>query len=185
MRTCNHCYLGLDLRRLFLTPCDALDFISIFLSFVFAGALLVSLIDIFHRWSRERWRSTRALTLSLVTIIAAWNLVPLVRHALFVWALPSYESVVRDVEAGRLQAADNFGPISYAVSRSKLTWQVWREKTPSGALMVEFDTECGFPVLHSGYLFSSSGKIEPGSRMASRWPYRKQLNKDGWFAVSD
>jgi hypothetical protein len=71
-----------------------------------------------------------------------------------------------------------------AESEARLVYRVYAEKATNGILMVEFDTEAGFPVKHSGYLYSSSGQIESGSRMDSRWPIREEV-RSGWFYVSD
>jgi hypothetical protein len=88
------------------------------------------------------------------------------------------------MESGSIVVSDKFDRIPQAETEARLVYRVFAEKDTNGVLMVEFDTESGFPVKHSGYLYSSSGTIEPGSQMDSRWTFRQEV-KSRWFYISD
>lgn len=161
-----------------------LDTPSFLLTLVFGVALLFSFVDMIAHLKSRGLSAGRTFAICILIVFVAWRAVGPIRGALFARALPSYEAVVSDIAGGHLPTTGNFSQVPQAVPRSKMTWQVWQEKTKTGVLMIEFDTERAFPVLHSGYLYSSSGIIEPGSQMSSRWPFKHKL-RDHWFFVSD
>jgi hypothetical protein len=117
-------------------------------------------------------------------IIATVVVGRVVKQALFAWALPSYQQVVSDIQSGRIATPEKFGRIPEAESVARLTYAVLAEQQANGALAVEFLTESGFPVKHSGYLYTSSDIIEKGTRVDSRWPIRRKL-REHWFYISD
>ena len=161
-----------------------LDTPSFLLTILFGVALLFTFIDMLAHLGQRGPIAARTFALCIAIVFVAWQVIGPIRSALFARARPSYEAVVADIAAGRLPTDENFAQIPQAVTRAKMTWQVWQEKTSTGVLMVEFDTERAFPVLHSAYLYSSSGIIEPGSQMSSRWRFQHKL-RDHWFFVSD
>jgi hypothetical protein len=55
--------------------------------------------------------------------------------------------------------------------------------TNSDGTNIEFQTESGFPVKHSGYLYISSGKMNDSYTLED-WPIHHQINTN-WFYVSD
>ena len=107
-----------------------------------------------------------------------------VHQALFAWALPSYEQVVGEIQAGRIVVTEKFDRIPEAEARARLAYAVFAQRQPDGTLLVEFLTESGFPVKHSGYLYSSSGTIEKGASIDSRWPIKRKV-REHWFYISD
>ena len=161
-----------------------LDTPSFFLTMVFVVAILFSFIAMIARWRQLGPSAGRSFLFCVAIAFLATRVIGPIRNVLFARALPSYEAVVSDIATGHLPTTGNFGQVPQAVARSKMTWQVWQEKTTTGVLMVEFDTERSFPAQHSGYVYSASGIIEPGSQMASRWHLKHRL-RDHWFFVSD
>ena len=107
-----------------------------------------------------------------------------IRHVIFVRSLPSYEAIVQQMESGRILVSTNFNPVPQAVPLAPLTYVVLAQRDTNGVLAVAFMTESGFPVMHSGYLYVSSGIIEPGSTEDSLWPIRKE-ERPRWFFISD
>jgi hypothetical protein len=65
-----------------------------------------------------------------------------------------------------------------------LGYGVLAERDPNGVLTVELLTGGGFPVKHSGYLYTSSGSVRPGSFFDERWPFKTEM-KAKWFRISD
>jgi hypothetical protein len=161
-----------------------LQFLSFPFFLCFVGGGGASLVCIVSEWRQRRWRSLIPLAACVIAFFLSGILVRTARHFVFVWALPSYEAVVHQMESGSILVSTNFDNIPQAESEARLVYRVFAQREADGVLMVEFDTESGFPVKHSGYLYSSSGVIVPGSRMDSRWPVRREL-RSRWFYVSD
>ena len=164
------------------TPLLQLLSVPLFLCFV--SGIVASFVCIVSEWRQRRWRSMIPLSACVVAFFLSGMLVRTARHFVFVWALPSYEAVVHQMESGSILVSTKFDNIPRAESEARLVYRVFAQRDTNGVLMVEFDTESGFPVKHSGYLYSSSGVIQPGSRMDSRWPIRQEL-RSRWFYISD
>ena len=96
------------------------------------------------------------LSILLSSILTNW-----IRHAIFVNCLPSYEQIVRRIESGEILVSSNLTDLPQAIPTARMAWAVRAKKDSDGVLTVEFLTEKGFPVKHSGYLYCSSGTIEP------------------------
>jgi len=150
----------------------------------FAGGIITSLVCLFSDWRRMGWRSAIPLGVCVVSFYFSGILVDAARYCVFIRVLPSYETVVREIDSGRILVTTNFVDLPQAKSEAPLAYHVFARRETNGVLMVEFDTESAFPLKHGGYLYSSSGTIEPGSRMDSRFPFRWELRKK-WYYVSD
>jgi hypothetical protein len=88
------------------------------------------------------------------------------------------------MESGSIPVSTNWTSFPQAVPLAPLTYAVFAQKDTNGVLTVEFITESGFPVKHSGYLYILSGVIEPGSKEDSHWPIRKEEGTR-WFFISN
>ena len=119
-----------------------------------------------------------------MSIFLSLNLAQPFRHLVFAhYLLPSYEAVVHEVESGAIPLSLGSQELPQAESEARLVFSVWAEKCDNGVVMTGFLTEdCGY-AYHGAYIFSSSGKIEPGSGMDSQWPNKTEVGK-GWFYVS-
>jgi len=91
---------------------------------------------------------------------------------------------VRQMESGGIPVSTNLSPVPQAVPLAHLTYAVFAQKDTSGDLTVEFLTEGGFPVKHSGYLYISSGVVKPDSMEDEHWPFRHE-ERPRWFYISD
>jgi len=133
------------------------------------------------RWRKERWLSIVPTTsCALAVLLAPEVRVPL-ENLMFTRSFPHYESIIRQMESGSIAVSADLRRIPQAERFP--TYRVLAQQT-NGVLSVEFLTGSGFPVKHSGYLYCSSGTIERGSLMDSRWPKRVEV-KPFWFRVSD
>jgi hypothetical protein len=152
---------------------------------MFLAALVFSLVCIVTEWRQRRWRSLIPLALWVIALFASGVLIRGVDRLLFLWSFPSYQRIVQEIEEGKVPVypeVDN--SLLEPENKARFAYLVFAEKDTEGILTVEFITESGFPAKHSGYLYVSSGNIEPGSRMDSRWPIREKV-KDNWFWVSN
>jgi FtsH-binding integral membrane protein len=161
-----------------------LQLLGILLMFCFFAAVVVSIVCIFAEWRKSRWFSLLPFAVCVLSVVISVAIVRTIRQAIFLRSLPSYESVVRQMESGNIPVSTNLSPVPQAVPLARLAYAVLAQKATNGALTVEFLTEGGFPVKHSGYLYVSSGVIEPGSMEDSRWPFRHE-ERPKWFYFSD
>ena len=163
---------------------DVSVLLGFLLALFFAAAFFFSLVCIFREWRQRRWYSMTPLAIWTVTLAGSFLLIGQAERLLFAWSLPSYEAIVRQIEDGTIPVTNETGRILEADHKARLTYGVFAARDASGVLSVEFITELGFPVKHSGYLYVSSGAIEQVSRSDSRWPIRKKV-RDKWYFVSD
>ena len=160
----------------------ALVFLGMFIDLCFLGVAVFGLVHAISEWRQRRWRAV----LPLATCgLAAAVFIPLGRmisRAMFDWALPSYEAVVRQVESGVIPASSEFSELPQAEQQVRLAYGVFAQKDSNRVVRVIFFTESGLPALHSGYLYSSSG--EPGLGIESRWPTVEKI-RNNWFYISN
>ncbi|HEY1788382.1 MAG TPA: hypothetical protein VGJ73_09520 [Verrucomicrobiae bacterium] len=157
---------------------------SMAITLLFFTALVISIVCIFSEWRQRRWLSFLPFAVCVLTIVISSVIVRAIREAIFVRSLPGYEAVVKKMESGTILVSTNLSTVPQAVPLAPLAYAVLAQKDATGALTVEFLTEGGFPLKHSGYLYVSSGVIPPGSLEDSRWPIRKQ-ERGKWFFISD
>ena len=154
------------------------------LGLCFLIAVIISIVCAFSDWRQRLWLSLLPFVACILSVVVSGAIVPPIRHAIFVRSLPSYEMVVQKMESGGIPVSTNLSPIPQALPLAHLAYAVFAQKDTNGVLTVEFLTEGGFPVKHSGYLYISSGVVEPGSVACSRWPIRQE-ERPKWFYISD
>jgi len=150
----------------------------------FLFSVVFGVVCIFIEWRERRWLSLLPLAACVLSVLISVPILRTARHQIFVKSLPSYEEVVRQMEAGSIPVSTNLSPVPQAVPLAHLAYAVLAERRTNGALTVEFLTEGSFPLKHSGYLYVSSGVVEPGSREDERWPIRHE-ERPRWFYISD
>jgi hypothetical protein len=161
-----------------------LQLLGALVMFCFFAAVVISIICPFTEWRQRRWHSLLPFVVCVLSVVISMSIVRAIRHGIFVRSLPSYEAVVRQMESGSIAVSTNLNPVPQAVPLAHLAYAVLAQKDSNGALTIEFLTEGGFPVKHSGYLYVSSGVIAPGSMEDERWPIRHE-ERPRWFYVSD
>lgn len=142
---------------------------------------IISLFRALDRWPKERWRAVIPAIACVLAFVLALTFRGVMRTVLFDRSLPGYQHVIRQIESGSIPVSSKLQQLPQA--ESPWAYGVLAQRT-NGVLYVEFLTGGGFPVKHSGYLYSSSGAIEEGSVVDSRWPKRRKV-RPLWFAVSD
>ncbi len=147
-----------------------------------AVGVIFAIISIFEHWRKRRWLSIIPLALCLVSFFLSPKLVEPARSALFVWSLPTYEALIHRVESGRISLSYGYQSLPGAESKARLAYGVGAEKCADGVVMIDFETEWLPLTMVAGYLYTSSGSVEPGSIMDSTWPIRRQV-RPGWFYV--
>jgi hypothetical protein len=161
-----------------------LQLLCIPVTLCFLVAVVASIVCFFWEWRQRRWLSLLPFGVCVASVVLSVAMVRTISHALFVWSLPSYEAVVQQMESGSIPVSTEMARIPQAESQARLAYTVLAWKDTNGVLTVTFITGGGFPVKHSGYLYRSSGVIEPGSLADSLWPHRQE-KRPKWFSVSD
>jgi hypothetical protein len=161
-----------------------LQLLGIPVTLCFLAAGVISIVCAFSEWRQRRWLSLLPFAVCVLSVVISGAVVRTIRHAIFARSLPSYEAVVQQMVSGSIRVSTNLSPIPQAAPLAHLAYAVLAQKDTNGVLMVEFLTEGGFPVKHSGYLYISSGVVEPGSVAYSRWPIRHE-ERPRWFYISD
>jgi len=106
------------------------------------------------------------------------------RRAQFERDLPKYAALVEKVRGVETFTQGNVGSIPLSEADRKVVYSLLAERSTNGVLTVELLTGGGYPLHHSGYLYTSSGVIQPGSIFDSRWPSRTQMAAN-WFHIGD
>lgn len=163
-------------------PSPVTQLLSMLLSLGLLIVSFISLVRVFTHWGRERWRSVTPLVACVLVVVLAPEIGAAIRRVTLRQALPSYESIIRQIESGAIPVTTELRHIPQLESGS--TYAVLAQRSTNGVLTVEFLTGRGFPVKHSGYLYCSSGSIEPGSLVDSRWPKKREM-KPLWYRISD
>lgn len=141
----------------------------------------LSLALILTRWRQERWRCIVPVGVCALVVVLAPMVHGLIRQFTFQRALPQYQAIIRQMESGEIPVTAELRRIPQTAGTG--AYAVLAQRT-NEVLRVEFLTGGGFPVKHFGYLYSSSGTIEKGSPMDSRWPERREV-RPSWFQISD
>ena len=148
---------------------------------------LISLVIGFSRCFREKLRAFIPALICFIGLLASVFIGSRLGDAIKDWRfqknLPRYNAVIRLIEKGELKPDPQSPLIKLPVEYADLAWAV-AAKTNDNRVVVEFMTESGFPVKHSGYLFVSSGDIASDTNLFRRWPYRSQISAN-WFQISD
>lgn len=142
----------------------------------------ISLVRLYTHSYRERWRVVIPFATCILTFGLALGAGPAIRRVMFQRSLPYYESVIHQIESGRISVTPELCRVPQVEGGP--AYAVFAQRTTDGILTVEFFTGGGFPVKHSGYLYCSLGSIEPDSDADRRWPRRREL-KPLWFQISD
>jgi hypothetical protein len=151
--------------------------------------LLLSLVLGFRFCFREKIRAFVPTLICIIGLpaslfIGGW-LGDIIKDWRFQKNLPRYTEVIHLIEKGEVKknSTDSY-VIELPTQFSDLAQRTWMRTNSEGAFFVEFITELGFPVKHSGYIYLSNGKIEGDPDTLRRWPYRSEINTN-WFRISD
>jgi len=164
------------------TPISQLWTLPIFLCFLIA--VIISIDCFFRGWRQRHWLSLLPFASCVFAAVVSVALSNRIRHVIFNQSLPSYEAVVRQMEAGSITVTTNLSLVPQAVPLAHLAYAVLAQQDTNGDLTVEFLTESGFPLKHSGYLYVSSGVVKHNSMEDQRWPFRHE-ECARWFYISD
>lgn len=125
---------------------------------VFLAATILGFGLAFAEWRELRWRAVLPVATCIFLISIHNPLGRLISRAVFSWSLPSYEAVVRRVESGSIPAHAEISDITPQAREARLACTVFARKDTNGMVSVMFMTQSGFPALHSGYMYCSSGQ---------------------------
>ena len=107
-----------------------------------------------------------------------------VREAEFEKRLPRYQALIERIKVETGIDPGKVSSVSLTEGERDLCYSISAGHETNGTLIVELLTGGGFPLKHSGYLYSSSGKVEEGSFFERRWPIIYEV-KTNWFRIAD
>jgi hypothetical protein len=156
--------------------------LDIVISLCFFGVVIYAVVLVFAEWRKRRWRAMIPLAACVLSVVVFIPLGRLVSRAVFAWSLLSYEGVVQQIEFGSIPVSGEYAEIRGAEREARLAYGVFADKDTNGVLTVMFFTESGFPALHGGYIYRSSGELS--AELESRWPIREKV-RSKWFYFSN
>jgi hypothetical protein len=153
----------------------------------FGAFLLAVMLSLLFAWTKRRqlrFLAVIPLLLSLSSCVATTVLGRAARQAQFERQFSRYVALVENIQAESTVAPGEVVSIPLSEAERDLAHSLLAERTTNGVLVVELLTGGGFPLKHSGYLYTSSGSIQSGSFFDSRWPFKTEVTPK-WFRISD
>jgi hypothetical protein len=143
---------------------------------------VAAVFRILWRWGARRGRAVLPLGICLSFILLSPEVGGFIRRYRFARSLTGYERVIHDLESGSIPVSGELQRIPTA--EAHFGHPVLARLGADKVLMVEFLIGGGFPVKHSGYLYSSSTAFESDPVVVRRWPKRRKI-QESWYWVSD
>ena len=154
------------------------------LTIVFVGAIAASVVALVREWRTLSWVAALPLAACLAAVPVSSIAGDAARAMQFAMALPDYEKVVARQDVQALQPGARIESLDLSPSeRSGIDW-AGAQRTPGGMLVVEFATGSGFPVKHSGYVYTSTETVTGGLATQKTWPYQSPVRAH-WYEVSN
>ena len=147
-------------------------------------AFIAGVVYAISNWKQLRFWAFLPLLVCLGSCQGSTTIARAARKAQFERDIPRYQAVIAKIEGGAISLPAQGEPIRLSGVEQDLAYSVLAQRDTNGLVTVEFLTGGGFPLKHSGYLYSSSGAIQRGSLFDSRWPLRTEI-KPKWFRISD
>jgi hypothetical protein len=148
-------------------------------AFVWFVTLIGNIGFAIGRWNELRLKALVPVTICLLTLPVASVIGRVAEAVHFRYLLlPRFEQLVAEIRATNMPRGTTV-EIPGEVARIVLA-----RRNEENQLQVEFVTGVGFPVKHSGYLYTENEDIESDSYLASRWPHASKV-KPLWFRVAD
>jgi hypothetical protein len=153
----------------------------------FGGFFLALTVSLFFAWTERKVLRVLALLpllLCLGSCVVTTAIERSARQARFEGDFRRYAALVEKIQGDSTLTPGNVVSVPVSGSDRDLIFGLLAERSTNGALSVEMLTGGGFPVKHSGYLYTSSGSVQPGSFFDLRWPFKTEV-KPKWFRISD
>lgn len=175
------CLWFLAATTFFAHPHVATQLLTMLLTPALLGFGLANLVLVLRRWFQMHLRNVIPFGVCALTMVLAPFVGTEIRQHLFRSALPKFESVIQQLESGKIPVTVEFNRVLQ--SEDGIGYSVSALRT-NDVLYVEFLAGGSFLLKHSGYLYTSSGDVMRGSVMDLRWP-RRRMEQPGWYRISD
>jgi hypothetical protein len=161
---------------------------SMALSLLTLILLVISFILGLSFYRREKFRAFVPFFICFVGLpmgfIGSAALGDAIKESRFQKNLLRFNEVVNLIQKGELKPNPPDRFIVLPPQYSDLTRRaIAFASTNSDGTNIEFQTEGGFPVKHSGYLYLSSGNMNDSNTIRA-WPFHHRINTN-WFYISD
>ena len=154
--------------------------------FVFVLTLIINFLSIPFRWkSQGKWAvlpfgfSVLSIMFFLFTLGLGFE----VKMLKFRSQKPEYEQVIDLIKQGNIPIRKELDRLKIPDRFDHLAYSVMGTRDDNGVITVEFLTEGGFPVKHSGFLYRSDGQPKKWERI-DRWPIYGEIETN-WYRISD
>lgn len=161
-----------------------LQLAAMLVSLPYMACFFYSVFEMFRGWRSHKTRALIPLAACVGAWFGAFTVGAFAQRQLFLLNLPKYQAIVSSVDVESLPLGEKAESLALNSEAQKLVYVANAERTQDGALLVELLTEGGFPVKHSGYVFSSSGNLPAESIIRKRWPHIREVQPK-WFRVAD
>jgi hypothetical protein len=148
----------------------------------FLICLVVGVTEPLRNWRIYRFRMLLPLAACVAAWYGAYPVGAFLQSRLFAINLPRFQAIVDSIQRESLPTDGTSQMVPVASADRRQVQHIFAQIAADGALIVEIDTENGFPTEHSGYVFSSSGVFPNDRRFRYRWPYAEEV-RPHWFRV--
>jgi len=176
------CFVALSVFKAHQSP---LGQVALFLlTPAYLGCLVVSVIEPFRSWRTNKFLAFVPFAACILAWYGSFPVGSFLQSRLFIYNLPRFQAIVDGIQSESLPTNGTTKAIPISTADQNQVQHVFAHMAADGSLVVEIDTENGFPVKHSGYVYSSSGIFPGDPKFHYRWPYVDEIQPK-WFRVSN
>lgn len=160
--------------------------ISLLIFVIFLIVFLVNLITALSRWKTNGARALVPICISVLFFLLSHHAAHLglkARMHKFQSQRPQYEKIISLMEKGEIFVGHKRVFVDLPNGYKHLAYRVIADRDMRDVLTVEFLTEGGFPVKHSGFLYRGDDDPLEWSHI-NRWPKVRKIEPK-WYRISD
>lgn len=134
----------------------------------------------------RKWRSPGSylpLVCCLLAVFASPYTVRALEPVLFQHRIAALQALIARSDVASLHPGSS-AELNLSVAEQQVSYSVRAERALDGTLLVSIATEGGFPVKHAGYVYSSSGSVDPHATVLRNWSVMRPVTKQ-WFRAHD
>ncbi len=151
---------------------------------VYVGCIVFSIIELFRGWRAYEFRTAIPFAACALAWYGSYPVGAFLQSRLFIHNLPRFQAIVDGIQPESLPTDGKTKAIDIGKTDQTQIQHVFAHRAADGSVVIEIATENGFPMKHSGYVYSSSGNFPGDPQFHYRWPYADEV-RPKWFRVSN